>query len=100
MHLAAVQAVESVLGSGYGPGLSIFIEGEEESGSPTLSGMFKDHGSELRAQAAIVADSGSWKVRTPALTASSGAWWMAPFEFASSTTLCIPEHMAGRWLMR
>ncbi|VXC25804.1 Acetylornithine deacetylase/Succinyl-diaminopimelate desuccinylase [Arthrobacter sp. 9V] len=70
MHLGAVQALDSVFGNAHGLGLSLFIEGEEESGSPTLGGIFKNHGNELRANAAIVADSGSWKVGTPALTAS------------------------------
>ncbi|MFK0040210.1 M20/M25/M40 family metallo-hydrolase [Paenarthrobacter sp. NPDC090517] len=70
MHLAAVKAMDAVLGSGHGLGLCIFIEGEEEAGSPTLAGIFEDQGSELRAQAAIVADSGSWGVGTPALTTS------------------------------
>jgi acetylornithine deacetylase/succinyl-diaminopimelate desuccinylase-like protein len=70
MHLAAVQAMESVLGPGHGLGLSIFIEGEEEAGSPTLGGIFAEYGKDLQAEAAIVADSGSWKIGTPALTAS------------------------------
>ncbi len=70
MHLAAIHAVDSVLGSDHGLGLAVFVEGEEEAGSPSLQGFMTDYGHELLADAAIVADSGSWKVGIPGLTTS------------------------------
>ncbi|MEV7604004.1 M20/M25/M40 family metallo-hydrolase [Paenarthrobacter sp. NPDC089322] len=70
MHLAAIRALDRVLGPGHGLGLTVFIEGEEESGSPNLAALFNQFGQELRADAAIVADSGSWTVGTPGLTTS------------------------------
>ncbi|WP_347109485.1 M20/M25/M40 family metallo-hydrolase [Paenarthrobacter sp. S56] len=70
MHLAAVEALDTVLGSGNGLGIRVFIEGEEESGSPTLARFLQEFAAELTADAAIVADSGSWAVGTPALTTS------------------------------
>ena len=70
MHLAAVYAVDAVLGPDHGLGLAVFVEGEEEAGSPSLQGFMADYGQELIADAAIVADSGSWKIGTPGLTTS------------------------------
>ncbi|WP_457973951.1 M20/M25/M40 family metallo-hydrolase [Arthrobacter sp. D1-17] len=70
MHLAAVRALDTVLGPGHGLGLTVFVEGEEESGSPTLPALLDEHGPRFQADAAVVADSGSWKIGTPALTTS------------------------------
>lgn len=70
MHLGAIRALDEVLGRGHGLGLTLFIEGEEESGSPTLPALLDRLGPQLESDAAIVADSGSWKIGTPALTTS------------------------------
>jgi acetylornithine deacetylase/succinyl-diaminopimelate desuccinylase-like protein len=70
MHVAAVRAVDTVLGQGNGLGLTFFIEGEEESGSPTLPALLGQHKPRFQAEAAIVADAGSWKLGAPALTTS------------------------------
>lgn len=70
MHLAAIHAVDSVLGPDHGLGLAVFVEGEEEAGSPSLQAFMADYGQELLADAAIVADSGSWKIGIPGLTTS------------------------------
>ena len=70
MHVAAVRALDTVLGPGHGLGLTVFIEGEEESGSPTLPALLAQHKPRFQAEAAIVADAGSWKLGTPALTTS------------------------------
>ncbi len=65
-HVAAVRAFD-----GQPPvGVTVFVEGEEEIGSPTL-GRFLDHYRELLAADAIVlADSGNWDIGVPALTTS------------------------------
>jgi cysteinylglycine-S-conjugate dipeptidase len=70
MHVAALEALDDVLGPGNGLGLTFFIEGEEESGSPSLPALLDHLGQRLAADAAVVADSGSWKIGTPALTTS------------------------------
>ncbi len=65
-HLAAVRA----LGDDLGVGVTMFIEGEEEVGSDTLSDLLAEHGDYLRSDVIVIADSGNWDIGTPALTTS------------------------------
>ncbi|HEV8536253.1 MAG TPA: dipeptidase [Candidatus Limnocylindria bacterium] len=51
-------------------GVRLFIEGEEEWGSPNLAKFLERHGDELRADAVILADSGNWRPGQPGLTTS------------------------------
>ncbi|MCD4549506.1 MULTISPECIES: dipeptidase [unclassified Schaalia] len=46
----------------------VFIEGEEELGSPTFDTFLHTYADELRADVIIVTDSDNWKVGEPALT--------------------------------
>jgi acetylornithine deacetylase/succinyl-diaminopimelate desuccinylase-like protein len=69
-HIAAYAAVSEVLGAGLGLGVTFFIEGEEEAGSPTFRPFLEANRDLLRADVIVVADSSNWKVGIPALTTS------------------------------
>jgi acetylornithine deacetylase/succinyl-diaminopimelate desuccinylase-like protein len=65
-HLAAFRAHD-----GNPPvGVTVFVEGEEESGSPSLVALLEQHRDELTADAIVIADSANWAIGVPALTVS------------------------------
>lgn len=65
-HLAAFRAH-----GGRPPvGVTVFVEGEEESGSPSLARLLAAHRDTLAADVIVIADSDNWSVDTPALTVS------------------------------
>ena len=65
-HLAAVRAFD-----GKPPvGVTVFVEGEEESGSPSLGALLAAHRDALAADVIIIADSDNWSTEQPALTVS------------------------------
>ena len=70
VHVGALRALDEVLGDESGVGITLFIEGEEEAGSPTFRRFLETHRELLKADVIVVADSGNWKVGTPALTTS------------------------------
>jgi acetylornithine deacetylase/succinyl-diaminopimelate desuccinylase-like protein len=47
--------------------LTIFLEGEEESGSPSLIPFMQDNADELRADVALICDTGLFESKTPAI---------------------------------
>lgn len=53
-----------------GIGVKVFIEGEEEIGSPTFEQFLAKYRDQLEADVIIVADSGNWDTETPAITSS------------------------------
>jgi cysteinylglycine-S-conjugate dipeptidase len=69
-HFAAYTAVAEVLADSLGLGVTFFIEGEEEAGSPTFRTFLEANRELLRADVIVVADSSNWKVGIPALTTS------------------------------
>ncbi len=66
--LDAFRAWKAVHGS-LPASVSVLIEGEEESGSTSLTGFLAEHASSLRQSAvAIITDTNSWDIDTPAIT--------------------------------
>jgi acetylornithine deacetylase/succinyl-diaminopimelate desuccinylase-like protein len=65
--LEACRAWRSVAGE-LPVGLTVMLEGEEESGSINLPAFVKANATELRADAALVCDTGMWDRETPAIT--------------------------------
>ena len=70
LHVAALRAVLRVLGDSLGLGVTVFIDGEEEAGSPSLPLLLQERPDLIRSDVLVVADSGNWKVGVPALTTS------------------------------
>ena len=65
-HLAAFRAH-----GGQPPvGVTVFVEGEEESGSPSLGRLLAAHRDALAADVIVIADSDNWSTEVPALTVS------------------------------
>jgi len=66
MHLAVLRAY-----GGTPPvGVVLFVEGEEEIGSPTLTALLAEHRERLRADVIVIADSANAAVDVPAFTTS------------------------------
>ena len=65
-HLAAVRAH----GDDLPVGVTIFVEGEEESGSVSLPAILEQHHDELASDVMVIADSTNWDIGVPALTTS------------------------------
>jgi acetylornithine deacetylase/succinyl-diaminopimelate desuccinylase-like protein len=66
VHLAALRAFD-----GRPPvGVTLFIEGEEEVGSPSLKALLAANAADLAADVFVIADSGNWAVGTPSFTTS------------------------------
>ena len=79
VHLGALRAVDQVAAA-TGLGLTYFIEGEEEAGSPSFTNFLKENRDALKADVIIVADSSNWKVGQPALTTSLRGLTAGEFE--------------------
>jgi acetylornithine deacetylase/succinyl-diaminopimelate desuccinylase-like protein len=66
VHLGAARAFD-----GQPPvGMKVFLEGEEEIGSPNLAAFLDRYAEELAADVVVIADAGNWEVGAPAITTS------------------------------
>ncbi|MGV0785763.1 dipeptidase [Mycolicibacterium sp. XJ2] len=65
-HLAAFRAH----GGNPPVGVTVFVEGEEESGSPSLSRLLAAHHDTLASDVIVIADSDNWSIEVPSLTVS------------------------------
>jgi acetylornithine deacetylase/succinyl-diaminopimelate desuccinylase-like protein len=65
-HLAAIRA----FGNDLPVGVTVFVEGEEEIGSPTIKQLLAEHRDALAADAIVIADSTNWMIGQPALSTS------------------------------
>jgi acetylornithine deacetylase/succinyl-diaminopimelate desuccinylase-like protein len=65
-HLAAIRAFDGALPVG----VTVFVEGEEESGSPSLGALLAAHRDLLAADVIVIADSDNWSTDVPSLTVS------------------------------
>ena len=66
MHLAVLNAYD-----GHPPvGVVLFVEGEEEIASPTLTAILREHRDKLQADVIVIADGGNAATDVPALTTS------------------------------
>lgn len=66
LHLASIRA----LGDDIPVTIKVFIEGEEEIGSPHLAGFLDEYGKLLKSDVIVIGDSGNWRVGEPTLTTS------------------------------
>jgi acetylornithine deacetylase/succinyl-diaminopimelate desuccinylase-like protein len=66
VHVAALRA----LGDELGVGVVVFVEGEEEIGSPTFGAFLAEYRDRLAADVIVVADSVNWRIGVPGLTTS------------------------------
>jgi len=66
MHIAALRA----LGPELAVGVTVVVEGDEETGRGTFDGYVASHREQLAADVIVVADSGNWRLGEPTLCAS------------------------------
>lgn len=67
-HLTALRVLKEIAGADFDLGISLFVEGEEEAGSPSFRNFLDENRDLLAADAIVVADSANWNVEVPALT--------------------------------
>jgi acetylornithine deacetylase/succinyl-diaminopimelate desuccinylase-like protein len=69
-HVGAVRALREAFPEGIPVGITVFVEGEEEIGSPTIAAFLSEYADLLAADVVVIADSSNWAVDTPAFTTS------------------------------
>lgn len=69
-HIGALRAFFEHNGTEPSLGIAVFIEGEEEVGSPGFEDFLREYRERLAADVIVIADSSNWEVGVPALTTS------------------------------
>jgi acetylornithine deacetylase/succinyl-diaminopimelate desuccinylase-like protein len=95
-HLAAVRVFRDDLPVS----VTMFIEGEEEVGSDSLTALLAQHRDELEADVIVIADSGNWDIGVPALTTSLRGLVRADVEVRTLTHAVHSACGAGSCPMR
>ena len=67
-HHTALLAVKGILGDDFDLGVTLFVEGEEEAGSPSFRNFLEKHQERLAADVIVVADSSNFSTTVPAIT--------------------------------
>jgi acetylornithine deacetylase/succinyl-diaminopimelate desuccinylase-like protein len=67
-HVYAIKALRELTQNDFDLGLVVFIEGEEEAGSPSFANFLAEYKTKLQSDVIIVADSGNWSTEVPAIT--------------------------------
>ncbi len=74
---------------------TFLIEGEEESGSPSLVPFLKENKAELSCDAAFVCDTNMWDAKTPAITTRLRAWSRTRSPSPARASIFIPASYGG-----
>ena len=82
-HVYAIKALRELTKNDFDLGLVVFIEGEEEAGSPSFANFLVEHKTKLSSDVIIVADSGNWTTEVPAITTTLRG--LVSLEFEVST---------------
>ena len=82
-HVYSIQALRELTNNDFDLGLVVFIEGEEEAGSPSFANFLVEHKTKLSSDVIIVADSGNWTTEVPAITTTLRG--LVSLEFEVST---------------
>ena len=67
-HYSSIKLLAEIAGADFDLGLAVFIEGEEEAGSPSFTSFLETYKHKLEGDIIIVADSGNWSTTVPAIT--------------------------------
>ncbi len=67
-HHTALLALKQVAGADFDLGITMFIEGEEEAGSPSFRNFLEKYQQKLEADVIVVADSSNFSTTVPAIT--------------------------------
>lgn len=67
-HVGALRALRTVFPDGLPVGVTVFVEGEEEVGSPSFKPFLAEFAELLAADVVVIADSSNWDVDVPAFT--------------------------------
>jgi acetylornithine deacetylase/succinyl-diaminopimelate desuccinylase-like protein len=82
-HLSAIRAFRDLAGADFDLGITVFVEGEEEAGSPSFVSFLNEYKELLDSDVIVVADSVNWTTDIPALTTTLRG--LVSLEFEVST---------------